>query len=280
MLNMISLVYGGVVVNMVAQAFDGVLIAGLLGLKYVGIYAFLVYVANIIQVPQRSIQAVTIPHLSQAWKDKDYARINRIYHRTSINMLIICSALFCLIELCAPDAGHLFAIKGEYQFGLGLNALWLLGVARIIDAGTGVNGQIIGTSVYWRFDFITGVVLLSLRIPLNIVLIKHYGITGSATADMLSLVVYNMIRMIFLARKFGMQPFTYRSALAVLFAAAAYFLARWACGPLHGWAALFAKALCFVAVYGAVVLLAKLTPDAQQLWAAIRSKVLPGSPKD
>ena len=271
-LTMLSLTYGGIIITIVAQAFDGVLIAGFMGLKYAGIYAFLLYIANIIQVPQRSVQAVSIPHLAQAWKDKDLARIDRIYHRTSINLLILCSTLFCLIELCAPIAGGLVGIRTEYQQGLGLSALLLLGVARIVDAGTGVNGYIIGTSVYWRFDFFTGVILLALRIPLNVYLIKSYGIDGSAAADLISLIAYNAIRMIFLARKFNMQPFNFKTLLALVYAAASYAVAYWSCATLHGWAALFAKAVVFTTLYGAAVLLSALTPDTKQVWDGMRKK--------
>lgn len=271
-LSMMSLTYGGVIITIVAQAFDGVLIAGFMGLAYAGVYALLLYIANIIQVPQRSVQAATLAHLSQAWKDKDYGRINRIYHRTSINLLILCTALLCLIQLCAPEAGVLFSIKTEYQQALYLPALFLLGFARIVDAGTGVNGQIIATSIYWRFDFLTGVILLALRIPLNVFLIKSYGINGSAAADLISLVAYNAIRMIYLALKFGWQPFTYKSLLALIYAIAAYLLTRWLCAPFHGWTALFSKAVLFTGLYGAAVLLSRLTPDTKQVWDGVKKK--------
>ncbi|TDX01178.1 polysaccharide biosynthesis C-terminal domain-containing protein [Dinghuibacter silviterrae] len=270
--SMLTLTYGGIIISIVAQAFDGVLIAGFMGLKYAGIYAFLLYIANVIQVPQRSVQAAAIPHLAQAWKDKDYGRIDRIYHRTSINLLLICTTLFCLIELCAPAAGSLFGIKTEYQAGLGMSALLLLGIARIVDAGTGVNGQIIGTSVYWRFDFFTGVILLALRIPLNVVLIKAYGINGSATADLISLVVYNAVRMIYLARKYKMQPFNWKSLLAVVYAIVAYAVAFFASRSLHGWTELVARGVIFVALYGGAVLLSNLTPDTKQVWDGVRKK--------
>jgi len=271
MFAMVYLVYGGVIIQIVAQSFDGLLIMGFKGLSYAGIYAFFLYVANIIQVPQRSVQSVTIPHLSQAWKDKDMVTINRIYHRTSINLLIISSMIYGLIWLNYNEAATVFNVQAAYQSGLGI--VLLLGIARIIDSGTGVNGQIIGTSSYWRFEFYTGVLLLSLRIPLNILLIPRYGLTGSAVADIFSLVVYNGIRMVFLARKFGMQPFTYKSGLALVFAAVAFLIVQWSCAGLHGWSSLFARSVLFVGIYGGAVLASRLTPDAAQLWSLVREKV-------
>ncbi|HTJ12528.1 MAG TPA: hypothetical protein VL547_10905 [Dinghuibacter sp.] len=272
MAGMASLTYTGIIVTIVAQSFDGILIAGFMGLSYAGIYALLLYIANIIQVPQRSVQAASIPHLAQAWKDKDYGRIDRIYHRTSLNLLILSSALLALIQLCAPTAGSLFNIKADYQAALLLPALFLLGVARVVDGGTGVNSQIIGTSVFWRFDFFTGIVLLALRIPLNVFLIKSYGITGSAVADLISLVVYNVVRFIFLWVRFGMQPFNFRSLLAIVYAFAAYYATALACAGLSGWVSLFARGACFVLLYGVAVLASRLTPDTRQLWDGVRKR--------
>jgi O-antigen/teichoic acid export membrane protein len=269
-LSLSGLFYGSAIIQIVAQAFDGILIAGLIDLKTAGIYTFLLYVANIIQVPLRSVQAVTIPHLSQAWKDKDIKRISRIYQRTSINLLIFSSFLFLLIWLCTLDAFTVLPIQQDYKQGL--NVILLLGLARIIDGGTGVNGQIIGTSTYFRFDFGTGVILLALRIPLNYVLIKKYGITGSAVADLISLVVYNGIRIIFLSWKFNMQPFTYKTLLALLYSAGAYSLVYVSCYRLHGWVAIFSKTILFTGIYGGAVLASHLTPDAHQAWVGLREK--------
>lgn len=272
MTSMAGLTYSGIIVTIVAQSFDGLLIAGFMGLSYAGIYALLLYIANIIQVPQRSVQAASIPHLSQAWKDKDYGRINRIYHRTSINLLILSTALLCVIELCGPLAGGLFNIKPDYQAALFLPALLLLGLARVVDGGTGVNSQIIGTSVHWRFDFFTGIILLALRIPLNVWLIRAYGITGSAVADLISLVVYNIIRFIFLAVRFRMQPFNFRSLLAIGYAVGAYYLTVLVCGSLTGWVLLFGRAAFFLFLFGIAVLASGLTPDTRQLWDGVRKK--------
>lgn len=271
MMSMLSLVYGGVIIQIVAQSLDGLLIMGFKGLAYTGVYAFLVYVANVIQVPQRSVQYVAIPHLSKAWKDKDMGTINRIYHRTLINLLVISSLLFCLIMLCYETAIPVFHIKAEYATWF--SALFLLGVARVIDSGTGVNSHIIGTSTYWKFEFFTGVIFLALRIPLNVLLIKHYGILGSAIADLISMVVYNAIRWAFLAIKFKMQPFNYKSGLTLLYAAGTYAIVWWSCASLSGWTSLFVKCILFCAIYGAAVLLSKLTPDAIQVWEGIKKKL-------
>ena len=75
-----------------------------------------------------------------------------------------------------------------------------MGLARIVDLGTGVNSQIIGISTFWRFEFLSGIILLSLAIPLNYLLVKKFGIIGAGYSNLIAFAVYNIIRIIFLER--------------------------------------------------------------------------------
>ena len=93
-----------------------------------------------------------------------------------------------------------------------------LGLWRIVDMGTGVNSQIIGTSTLWRFEFLTGMILLAITLPLNYILAKKMGVVGPAIATLISYVIYNVIRYIFLLKRFGLQPFNYKTGLTLLLA--------------------------------------------------------------
>jgi hypothetical protein len=77
---------------------------------------------------------------------------------------------------------------------------------RVVDMGTGVSGQIIATSTFWRFDFITGLILLVIMLPLNWLLTQQLGLIGPAVANLIAFSIYNLIRYLFLLRKFNMQP--------------------------------------------------------------------------
>ena len=139
--------------------------------------------------------------------------------------------------------------------------------------GTGVNSQIIGTSTRWRFEFLTGIVLLGITLPLNYVLAKKLGVIGPAIATLISYTIYNAIRYIFLLKKFGLQPFNYKSGLTILLSLSGYFVSYLLFSHIHGFAAMALRSLCFIFIYITGTLLLKLSPDVIPVWNTLKKKL-------
>ena len=264
MISMWVLIYGGVMIHIVAQTIDTFIIASLKGLGSTGVFNLAQYAANLVQVPQRSVQSISTGVLSQAWKDKNFVEINRIYQRSCINLLLLASFIFSIIWLNLSEAFTVLNIQAEYKAGI--YVVFVLGIARLIDAGTGVNNIIIGTSVYWKFDFISGIVLLALRIPVTYYLIKKYDIIGSAFAELFAYTIYNAIRYEFLRRKFNMQPFNKKTLYSLMAAAAAFAIAYFLFRNMGGWAGIIVRSLVFASLFISSIFYFDLTPDARQLY--------------
>ncbi|HRI22256.1 MAG TPA: polysaccharide biosynthesis C-terminal domain-containing protein [Panacibacter sp.] len=271
MFGMQSLIFGGIIITTVGQTIDGLILASLKGLLATGIYTFALYTANLLQIPQRSIQSIATGVLSRLWKDKKLSEIKRIYQRSSINMLIISLFIFGNMWLNIKDGLAVLNVQDKYASGIPL--ILVFGIIRIIDSGTGVNAQVIGTSNFWRFEFFSGVIMLALRIPLSYMFIKAYGITGSAYSDLISLTVYNFIRFEFLRRKFGMQPFTIQTAYALLIAVLSYFVSYFLFKDQAGWTAILLRSMLFSALMIAGVFILKLTPDAMQMYDNVKKRL-------
>lgn len=271
MVTMASLVYVGSTVFTIAMFIDGIIIASLLGTDSVGVFGFAFSISGLVQAPQRGAVAASIPVLSKAWKDKDLEKINLIYQRSGINLLIASLGIFLIIWLNYADAVQAFKLKPAY-----LQSLWIfffLGMARVIDLGTGVNSQIIGTSTFWRFEFISGMVLLSLAVPLNYYLVKHYGIIGAGYSALISNSVYNFIRILFLKKKFNMHPFSIKTVYAILLAFASYAICYFSFISMHGFVAVVFRSLVFTALYAGSIIYFDLTPDILSVWVNVKSKV-------
>lgn len=253
--------------------FAAVVIASVVpgGLAAVGIYTFAQYVASLIQAPQRVVAAAAVGPLSRAWKEKDLGRIGRIYNRSGINQLIFSVGLFVLIGLNFRDGVLTFGLKQDYLQAI--SVFWIIGLTRIVDMGTGVNGQIIGTSVYWRFDLFTGLILVFFTIPLNYWLAKQMGVTGPAIADLITFSLYNFIRSAFLFHRFGMQPFGLKSLYTLVLGGFTFVCCYALFGHRHGLIWLFARSAMIIALYVSGVVLFRLSEDVKPVWNTVRKRL-------
>ncbi len=149
----------------------------------------------------------------------------------------------------------------------------LLGLAKVIDMGTGVNAQIIATSTYWRFEMISGVLLLLVMMPLSYFMTKEYDIVGAGLANLISIAIYNGIRIIFLWKKFRLFPFTIQSLYTLLLAAACYGLCHYAFMHIHGLAGMFLRSIVFILLFTTGGIYLKLSPDIQPVIKTIQKRL-------
>lgn len=272
MVSMASLIYVGSTIYTIAAFIDIIIIMSLLGTEAVGIFSLGFVVSGLVQAPQRGAVAASIPVLSKAWKDKDYEKINLIYQRSGINLLIASLGIFLIVWLNYSDAVYTFRLKPAY-----LESRWIfffLGMAKVVDMGTGVNSQIIGTSTFWRFEFISGMILLTLAVPLNYYLVKHNGIIGAGYSTLISLSVYNAIRIAFLKRKFNMHPFSIKTLYAILLAIVCYFICYYTFQSLFGFWAIMLRTTVFTALYGGSIIYFNLSPDVLPVLGNLRDRVV------
>lgn len=267
-----SFIFGAQLVFTLSQVFDTMVIASVLpnGLDKAGIFGLAQILTSVIQAPQRGITAAAVPHLAQAWKDKKVATIQRIYQRSSINLLIFSCLIYILILVNYKEAINTLHLKPAYL--LGFNAFILLGLTRIVDMGTGVNAQIIGTSRYWRFELTSGIILLALMIPLNYFLTKQFDIVGPAYANFISISIYNIIRIIFLWKKYKLFPFTAKSFYTLLLSAAVLAIGYYAFANIHGWLGMIVRSTVMLALFAIGVVLLKLTPDLRPVLQSLLNR--------
>ena len=269
-ISMQALIFGGMIVQALGQTMDSIFIASIKGLGFAGVYTLALYAANFIQVPQRSIQSISTGIISQAWKDKNFAEIQRIYQRSSINMLLAGFFIFGNLLLNISTLFNLLHVQEAYDAAI--NIFIILGIVRIIDGGTGISGTIIATSNFWKFDFFCGVVMLAIRLPLTYIFVKKFGMIGAAYSELIGYSIYNFIRFEFLRRKFNMQPFNMKTVWSICSVICIYAVVYFISKPLAGWTSVLVRSVGFSTFFILAIIYLQLTPDANQLLSKIRKR--------
>jgi O-antigen/teichoic acid export membrane protein len=260
--------FGAQFLNVLARTNDTFLVIGLRGLAETGIFSIALYVSAAMEIPQRSITSISIPILAEAWKNKDMRRISSIYSKSISNLLVIALGMFGLIWLNIHNLvnflNHL-ASKGSGDYQIISSLVFVMGLSKVLDLSTGVNGQIIGTSNYWRFDFYTNVFYTVLSIPLNFVLIKYFGLMGLAYSNLIALSLYNVSRYIFLFKKFGMQPYQLKHLAVLLICLSIYWGIHYVPQSPNLYLDILVRSSLFIFLFAPIVYFSKVAPDLMNI---------------
>jgi len=270
---LIAFVWSGGLIYTLASVFDTIVLTAVMpnGLAVAALFTLAQNICSLIQAPQRGIISASVGPLSQAWKNKDFNKIKRIYQRSSINQLIFAAGMFCLVWLNFFDGIDTFGLQQDYAYAF--QVFILLGLVRIIDMGTGVNAQIIGTSTYWRFEFKAGLVLLALALPLNYLLTKEIGLMGPPISNLIAFTVYNYIRFLFLWRKFNMQPFTWKSLYTILLAVFCFIVCWFLFNDKKGIEWIVLRSGLFMLLYGTGMVYLDLSPDLKAVLQTLKKRI-------
>lgn len=143
-----------------------------------------------------------------------------IYQKSSINQSIIGVLLF--IGLWINIKNIYFIIPAEYEIGKWV--IFYVGLANVFDMLTGINTIIIQTSPYYKINALITFLFLVLIVGVNWILIPFLGITGAGIASMVSVLITNFVRYLYLQLKFKLSPFN--SKILIIFASgiAAYII--------------------------------------------------------
>ena len=216
MINFGLFVFGAQFLNLLSRTVDTFILSAKSerGLSDAAVFTIATYVVTLMEIPQRSITSISIPVLSESWKNKNLTNISNIYKKSVSNLLIVGLIMFGLIFL---NIKNLAIYLGNDFAGIETLVL-LMGIGKLIDLGTGTNSQIIGTSSFWKVDFTTNVIYTIVALPMNYFLIDRFGLLGAAYAFLITITFYNAMRFFFLWYKFGFQPYTTKNLLIVLIA--------------------------------------------------------------
>jgi len=214
MINFGLFLFGAQFLNLLSRTIDTFILTAKSekGLADAAIFTLATYVVTLMEVPQRSITAISTPVLSESWMKKDMVNIENVYRKSVSNLLIIGLAMLALMTL---NINNLALFLGKDYAGIEMVIL-IMGIGKLIDLGTGANSQIILTSSFWKVDFTTNVIYTIIALPLNYILISHFGLMGAAYATIISQTVYNLMRFCFLWYQFNLQPYTWKHLAAVV----------------------------------------------------------------
>ncbi len=251
-----SVLGSGILVNI-----DNIMIASKLSLAEAGIYSIIFLIATGLTLPYRSIQKITYPLVGRFWKNRDMKAVSDLYDKTTLVMMIIGGGIVLLLW---GNIDSIFRFIPK-EYSVARTSFYLLCFAKYTDIVTGLNGIITVSSKKYRYDLYFMLVLVVLTVILNLVFIPLYGITGAALAAMLSLVIFNILRLSFVWFNFKMQPFTLNCLWILLITIGTLVLVHFIPFIINKYVSMCINSAVIGIVYMGLILFFKFSPDINNM---------------
>jgi O-antigen/teichoic acid export membrane protein len=240
---------------------DSLMVSAKLSLGQAGIYTTVFLIATVMTLPYRSIQKIAHPVIARYWKEKDMKGMTDLYQKASLIDMVLGGLLFLGLWVNI-DSIFRFMPKDYYTAKY---TFLLLAFSKYIDMATGLNGYIIVTSKKYRSDLWFMLLLIIATVVLNLIFIPIYGITGAALATLISITLYNVLRLIFVYYYYRMQPFTLNCLWVLLITVIVWAIASQIPRMHNKYFDIVVKSTVMVVLYGGAVLYFKLSSDVNDL---------------
>jgi len=209
----------------------------------------------------------------RANKDHDINKLNMLYKKSSLNQFLIGTIIFLMIWLNIDGIFSLIPHGNIYREGKWV--VLFVSFAKLFDMLTGINAEIIGTSRYYKIDLLFFSIISLVGIGFNLFLIPLYGITGAALAVLVSTVLYNITRFIFIAIVMKIQPFTKNTFIAGICALSTYGILS-VIPPFHGTIIdIGSRTILIAMIFGGLILGLHVSEDISQTFHKIIVRFYP-----
>ena len=255
---------------MIVTRLDMMMIASLLDLEQVAFYTVAFFIGNAIKIPGKSIVTISTPLVAKAWENQDLNEIQTLYAKSSINQLIIGGILFVCIWL---NIDEIFSLLPE-KFQGGRWVVFYIGLSQLFSITAGINGIIIVNSKYYKYDLYTNVILVFITIATNYILIPIHGINGAAIATAISLLLFNLFRLILIKVKMDMQPFSKETVFTILVLLSVYLMFNNMYLALLPLFAIVVKSSLALLIYIILVIKLKLSVDISGFVNDLKSRFI------
>lgn len=202
------------VVGNIIPSLNTFFISAQMGLAITGIYTIAAYMANLVEMPYRSLAAISRPIISQAMKDNDIQRASMMCKSVSMHQLIAGAFVFFMIWVNIDLFFELLPNGENYVDGKWV--FFLLGLAKLVNSSLNIGATVLSYSKWYYLQLIFTAILTISAIILNNKLIPIWGMTGAAWSSIISFSIYYLLLLSLIMWKTKISPFSWKEVIVIL----------------------------------------------------------------
>lgn len=181
-------------------------------IEQVAYYSVGVFIASVIAIPSRAMQQIINPITAKELNIGNFKEVELLYKKSSINLLIVGGLLFILINTNIKD---LYLIINKPEYSIGIYIVLLISISELFKLSLGTNGAILTNSKYYKIFFFFSIAMAVSVIFLNRILIGVLGINGAALATLIVVLVFGLMKIVYVKSKLQMQPYSKKTGIVI-----------------------------------------------------------------
>jgi len=199
---------------------DKVMIEYFMPVENVPVYGIAVYIAAVIAAPVKAMNQIAKPLTASYINNHKLKPLEDLYQRSSITLLVISGFIFLLI-VCNLD--QIYAVIPEEYRGGYMVVIWV-GLIKVFDNLLGNGGSILYYSDYYKVTLVGGLIIVALAVFFNFILIPIYGILGAGISTFLAFLLYDLLKLILVYRRFKIIPFNVKTFYVIILLSVLYLM--------------------------------------------------------
>jgi O-antigen/teichoic acid export membrane protein len=232
-------------------------------------YAAAARVSQVLLLFLTSLSLVFSPFAADLHARGERERLDELFKRSTRWALAATLPLLIVLFVAADDVLHAFSSR----FEAGEGALRILLAGQAANVATGSVGFVLIMTGFTWLDLLDNALGVGLLVGLATALTAAFGMEGTAAAAAISIAALNLVRLVQVRRRVGIQPYEWAYSRLVIPAAAAALAAlavHAVLADVAWWASLALTGACALAVYAVLLPTALPASERAALLAALR----------
>ena len=171
-------------------------------------YAVAVFIATVVEIPGRAMFQIINPLVAKALNEENFIELKNLYSQSSENLLIVCGLFFLLINL---NIDSFYMLLNNQEYSNASLVVLIISSAKLIQMSFGCGPAILATSKFYKITLPFSIAMAVSVYFLNDYLIDLYGINGAAISTFIVLLIFTVLKIIYIRYKVKLQPFNINS---------------------------------------------------------------------
>lgn len=236
------------------------------GLREAAVFSIGFFMVSIIEIPTRAIIGLATARVARMMKEEDYPRVAQFAEQISRFQLLATTLLYWLVYANIDTLIGLMPNGAEYRGSA--DVFFILGLSKLIEVSLTISHPIINSSRYYQWSLYYTLLSVLVAFVANFYFIPLWDIRGAAMATLLTTLLGYLLLQGVIQRRLGINFLSWRMLGIVLVNVVLFALEHYL-PHLNHWADLFVRSALIALVFVALVLSAKLCPEA---WPYLRRK--------